>query len=153
MGPHLELPVSTVNPSKPHHVPPTSLICQFYNLSTPYNYATMNSATLLRMQPLRAAAFRQPAFRQSVLRQARPFHNSRAMFRVKVGIRNSFVTFGANRCYRRRSKAVWGFMTTISRTKPTDMRFVQLTQSLRDLGPSRRSPRSCFLSALSLRTF
>ncbi|KAK5045885.1 hypothetical protein LTR84_008671 [Exophiala bonariae] len=43
----------------------------------------MNSATLLRMQPLRAAAFRQPALRQSVLRQARPFHNTRAMFRVK----------------------------------------------------------------------
>ncbi|KEF57863.1 uncharacterized protein A1O9_05784 [Exophiala aquamarina CBS 119918] len=43
----------------------------------------MNTTTLLRMQPLRATAFRQPAFRQAALRQARPFHNSRAVFRVK----------------------------------------------------------------------
>ncbi|KAK5207091.1 hypothetical protein LTR07_008641 [Exophiala xenobiotica] len=48
----------------------------------------MNTARLMRLQPLRAAAFKQPAFRQlalrqAPLRQARPFHNSRAMFRTK----------------------------------------------------------------------
>ncbi|KIW58517.1 hypothetical protein PV05_03028 [Exophiala xenobiotica] len=48
----------------------------------------MNTARLMRLQPLRAAAFKQPAFRQPALRQtplrqARPFHNSRAMFRTK----------------------------------------------------------------------
>lgn len=61
------------------------------------------------MQPLRAAAFRQPAIRQSVLKQARPFHNSRTMLRVKVGFSKGFAIFGANRHYRKRSKAVCEF--------------------------------------------
>jgi hypothetical protein len=48
----------------------------------------MNTARLLRLQPLRSAAFRQAAFRQSAQRQTtRPFHNSRTLFRSKVGMK------------------------------------------------------------------
>ncbi|KIW26046.1 uncharacterized protein PV07_09175 [Cladophialophora immunda] len=44
----------------------------------------MNTARLLRLQPLRAAGMRQAAFRQSAQKQtARPFHNTRTMFRTK----------------------------------------------------------------------
>lgn len=44
----------------------------------------MNTARILKMAPFRAAAMRQPVVRQAFQRQARPFHNTRTMFRTKV---------------------------------------------------------------------
>jgi hypothetical protein len=67
----------------------------------------MNTARLFRMQPLRAAAMRQPAVRQAALRQARPFHNSRMMFRAKVcdGVLHDRSTLAYHN-YRRKNTAV-----------------------------------------------
>ncbi|ETI19623.1 hypothetical protein G647_09457 [Cladophialophora carrionii CBS 160.54] len=51
----------------------------------------MNTARLLRLQPLRSAAFKQAAFRQSAQKQtARPFHNSRTLFRSKASTNTRF---------------------------------------------------------------
>ncbi|EXJ54161.1 hypothetical protein A1O7_09498 [Cladophialophora yegresii CBS 114405] len=53
----------------------------------------MNTARLLRLQPLRSAAFRQAAFRQSAQKQnARPFHNSRTLFRSKASTNAHTIT-------------------------------------------------------------